>query len=190
MRLAHLVSALVLAAGAPACERAQSRETPREHGEVLALLDSGETALANGDGPALREAVNAWFALGVRDIDGALSPPPDRWLNAAAPPSAGEPPVRGAVRGPGVRQGALNAGEAVQFTRAFYAGRVSRITLRAESGAAMTLAIREKDGPLVCEHVARARPVTCEWTPVWTSDYLIEVRNLADDAARYSLVTN
>ncbi|MEO1039563.1 MAG: hypothetical protein AAFX09_08455 [Pseudomonadota bacterium] len=138
----------------------------------------------------LRHVLNQWDRLGVQGFDGEPSTIAEAW-SAAAQTGEDTPPVRGAVQGPGVHRGVLESGELAELTRAYYAGRVARITLGAPRGASLELRIQESDGgPTVCEPTLQSGPVTCEWTPIWTSDYVIEVRNLADGSARYRLVSN
>ena len=188
----NCIAGLVMLAGVWAVQTDSAKafaDTPVDHLELLALLDQGEAALATADPSALRQAADRWDRLGVRNFDGGPSLIGEAW-RAAASTGDETPPVRGAVQGPGVRRGALESGAQVRLTRAFYAGRVARITLGAPHEAALELRIQESEGPAVCEQVAHNGPVTCEWTPIWTSDYLIEVRNLADGPARYRLVSN
>ena len=163
--------------------------TPLDHLELLALLDEGEAALAAADDAALRRVLDQWEPLGVLGFDGEPSAIMQEWA-AAAPAGEDAPPVRGAVRGPGVHRGALEPGAQIALTRAYYAGRVAPITMGAPRGSVLALQIQEREGPTVCEHVSQDHPVTCQWTPIWTSDYVIEVRNLADGPARYRLVSN
>ncbi|MFN3834883.1 MAG: hypothetical protein ACK4NO_03170 [Glycocaulis sp.] len=191
LRIAVLpVLALAFALAGCATREAASIGTVAEpDGQIMAALDIGLRAQAAGDGPGLLAASSLLDGAGARPADGeddlaAL------WREQAAVLGEAVPPVRGRIAGPAYRNGVIGAGEAALLRDSFHSGRAARVSVQTRGTGTLRLSIRRADGEAVCETLVGAAPVTCQWVPVWSEPFHIEITNLTAGTVAYYLITN
>lgn len=183
-----LALAFVLA-GCATREAAGIGTVAEPDGQIMAALDIGLRAQAAGDGPGLLAAASLLDGAGARPADGeddlaAL------WREQAAALGEAVPPVRGRIAGPAYRNGVIGAGEAALLRDSFHSGRAARVSVQTRGTGTLRLSIRRADGEAVCETLAGAAPVTCQWVPVWSEPFHIEITNLTAGTVAYYLITN
>ncbi|GGB65338.1 hypothetical protein [Glycocaulis alkaliphilus] len=158
-------------------------------GQIFAALDIGLRAEAAGDGAALLAAASLLEASGARPAEGEADLAA-RWQARAAELGETVPPSRGRIAGPAYRNGIVGAGETALLRDSFHSGRAARVSLQARGSGTLRLSIRRHDGEPVCEALATTAPVSCQWVPVWSEPFTIEVVNLTGAQIPYYLITN
>ncbi|KPP81477.1 MAG: hypothetical protein HLUCCA04_06690 [Oceanicaulis sp. HLUCCA04] len=193
IRLSALAAASVLSAGLAACAGHQTTpplaSVAEPDGQIFAALDIGFRAEAASDGAALRAAASLLDSSGAVPAEGE----PDlmeRWRDMAAGLGEELPPVRGRIAGPAYRNGIVGAGAAAVLRDSFHSGRAARVSLQARGAGTLRLSIRRNDGEAVCEALASTVPVSCQWVPVWSEPFTIEITNLTGGQIAYYLITN
>lgn len=160
-----------------------SVETPAEVSERVALALAGaDTAAEAGDRAQLVQALRVIDAVGARALPGIADDPLPAWRRLASDPA---PPMRGSLLGPGYRHGRLDSGQSTRIEQLFLSGKRAKIAISTPDRSALTLRVRDaRDGP-VCE---RSGTGGCQWVPVFTQRYSIEIANRGAGPARYYLV--
>jgi hypothetical protein len=87
--------------------------------------------------------------------------------------------------GPAYKVLSLGAGKSAQFEQIFMAGQRARIMFVPRQGTRFQLSVTDDDGKRQCAAVDRA---PCDWTPIWTSRYRIELSNPGHGPALYYVV--
>lgn len=165
-------------------------------GQILAALDIGMRAEIAADATALMAAASLLESSGARPAPGEADLQ-QIWYARAAELGETVPPARGRIAGPAYRNGTLAGGEAAVLRDSFHSGRAARVSLQARGGGMLRLSIR-RGAPgsgagareTVCETLASAAPVSCQWVPVWSEPFTIEISNLTGGQVAYSLITN
>jgi len=128
---------------------------------------------------ARRDAARALAAAGAHPVDGTHD-------LAAAWGAMRTPPYRDRALGPGYRQIAIGGGSSARFEQVFLAGQRARVAVVMHGNAAVRLAVTDDDGQPQCgarEHAGR-----CDWVPLWTTRYRIELQNPGSAIASYTVV--
>ncbi|MGY6532339.1 hypothetical protein [Glycocaulis sp.] len=159
-------------------------------GQILAALDIGLRAEEIDDGAGMLAAASLLDGAGANPAEGednlAL-----RWRARAEALGETLPPLRGRTAGPAYRNGVIGPGEAALLRDSFHSGRAARVSVQTRGSGTLRLAIRRADdGETLCETLVTAAPVTCQWVPVWTEPFHIEVTNLTAGTVAYYLITN
>lgn len=192
-RLCALAIAVVFAAVPAGCASQQAvtalPAVGEPDGQIFAALDIGLRAEAADDGAALLAASSLLEASGARPGDGETDLAA-RWYDRAAELGESVPRSRGRIAGPAYRNGVVGAGETALLRDSFHSGRAARVSLQARGAGTLRLAIRRNDGEPVCEAVVSTAPVSCQWIPVWSEPFTIEVVNLTGAQIPYYLITN
>ncbi|WP_442571462.1 hypothetical protein [Glycocaulis sp.] len=193
MRASTLSGLTLMAIGFSACASHEPvpalASVAEPDGQILAALDMGLRAEAAGDGQALLAAATLLEASGAEPGEGE----PDlavRWQARAAELGETIPPTRGRIAGPAYRNGIVGAGEAAFLRDSFHSGRTARVSLQARGAGTLRLSIRREGGDAVCEAVVTTAPVSCQWVPVWSEPFTIEIVNLTGGQVPYYLITN
>lgn len=171
-------------AAVPALERVAEPD-----GQIFAALDIGQRAEHAADGAALLAAASLLEASGARPAEGEADLIV-RWRDMASELGETLPPARGRIAGPAYRNGSVGAGEAAVLRDSFHSGRAARVSLQARGAGTLRLSIRRNDGEAVCEALATTAPVSCQWVPVWSEPFTIEITNLTGAQIPYYLITN
>ena len=87
--------------------------------------------------------------------------------------------------GPAYKVLSLAPGKTAQFEQIFMAGQRARITVVPRQGTRFQLSVIDDDGKRQCNVADRA---ACDWTPIWTSRYRIELSNPGHIPALYYVV--
>lgn len=103
------------------------------------------------------------------------------WKVKAAPAAA----YRDRTLGPAYKVLSLGAGKSAKFEQTFLAGQRARITVVPRQGTRFQLSVTDDDGKRQCAAADRA---PCDWTPLWTSRYRIELSNPGHASALYYVV--
>lgn len=154
-------------------------------GELVAMaLAEAQAARESGDDAALSRAIGVVERAGAHPLDGWAGPDPvPEWHRRAPSTSA---PLRGSPLGPGYRLGQVPAGQSESFEQVFLSGRKASVSVATRDGKPVSLRVTDHDSRLVCQ----SGPGTCNWVPLFTQRYRIEVRNGGLQKANYYLVVD
>lgn len=158
-------------------------------GQILAALDIGFRGEAESDGPALLAAATLLESSGARPAEGEADLA-GRWFARAEELGESVPPTRGRIAGPAYRNGVLASAEAAVLRDSFHSGRIARVSLQTRGPGTLRLSIRRASGEPVCETLTGPAPVSCQWVPVWSEPFIIEITNLTGAQIPYYLITN
>lgn len=181
--LGTLVLAMALAACAVTSPASPSlsQPVPQPRAERLAeALAAAETAAADGDEPALRQALVTIDRLGATPLTDEDKATLNGWKTVSAD---AEPPMRGRTLGPAYRSGRISAGQRAIITQTFYGGEPANVSLRVAKGSPLRIRITDKTNRNVCEE--SAREASCRWMPLYTQVHQIELVNTRDQNSRY-----
>ncbi|HEY6814550.1 MAG TPA: hypothetical protein VI168_03325 [Croceibacterium sp.] len=177
--------ALLACAQAPASEVAT---TPPSAGDPLAdaaaLLAAGEAA----DGSTERAPLVARLdALRVAAAEGETDDPLAAWRAEAAAADSAAPVYRGRTLGPAYRRARIAPGARMQIEQIFYAGERAEIAAHSQGGQPIALEIRNPRTGKVC--IAELSPkASCNWLPLFTERFSIELVNQSRDQASVYIV--
>lgn len=192
MNVSRLTAVAVITAGllCAACAggvAASASDAPPAPGERVALaLAEAREASASGDTTRLSRAVAVLDRAGAKPVDGWTGTDPvPAWREKLDP---GAPPLRGSPLGPGYRCGQLLGGASDRFDQVFLSGRKAKIALSAPGNAPVALRIFDSQRKTVCTTSAMHR--ACNWVPLFTQRYTIEVINTGARNADYFIVVD
>ncbi len=153
--------------------------------DVAALLVAAESARNSGQRAPLIERLDA---LDVRLAQGAADDPLSAWRSAhqAASGSSAEP-WRGRTLGPAYRRAQIGAGESLRIEQVFYAGERAEIAAQASSGGQVALEVANPRAQAVCEQRLSPRG-TCNFLPIYTERFSIELENTGSQSASVYIV--
>ena len=186
MRLAAI--ALVVATALGACvgnaslEPAQHQASAAER--VAADLLAADEAEGAGNRAALAARLSRLHNRGTRALDEEAEASLLRWQAMSAPGAA---PMRGRALGPGFRRGTLAVGQRLRLEQVFRSGEPAEIVLAGRKQHRLKLILRDAKARTVCD----LDPVNgrgCQFTPVFTQRYVIEIANGGAGVATYYLV--
>ncbi|MEE4213212.1 MAG: hypothetical protein V2I43_28545 [Parvularcula sp.] len=163
---------------------AQAAETPSHHARIAQALEALDEADAAGEGRAL--AVIAGFS--PRPLGEGDDPLAELRLIYGLSDDAAGSPGRGATRGPQMRNAVLAPGETEDLPLSFLAGETAILTLQGSGGVA--LEVTGDAAGEVCAMNTSGAAVTCEWTPTVSEVFALTVRSEADEAVRYTILSN
>ena len=149
---------------------------------AVAGLRSGSAAETAHDRIRLGAAIRLVEATGAHPAD----PTDDvvsRWRAHAA--VASTPPYRDRALGPAYRHIALPRAGTIHFEQTFLAGQRARIAVVPLRRAAAKLQVLDDDGHPVC---AAASGGSCDWIPLWTTRFRVDVVNTGARDAEYIVV--
>lgn len=148
---------------------------PDDFTRVVAAVSAGDNPQ-----PAIRRrAGESLAAAGARPVAGT----PDL---AAAWGAAGAPVFRDRALGPAYRIVAVAPGGSARFDQVFLAGQRARIAVVAHGTAPARVAVTDDDGLPQC---GAGDPVgRCDWVPLWTTRFRIELHNTGIRSASYTIV--
>lgn len=150
--------------------------------DAVALLAAAESA----PGPQARALLVARLdALDVRLAEGAGDDPLGQWR--AEHEVAGGIPWRGRALGPAYRRARVGAGESLRIEQVFLAGQRAEIAAQASGGGQVALAIANPRSEAVCEKELAPR-ANCNWLPIFTERFSIELKNSGSQPASVYIV--
>lgn len=152
-------------------------------GKVASALARGETAFAAGDLETLRSVIRELEALGAAPDDASSADLVTQWRQSV--PDL-HPPMRGRALGPAYRKGQLEGQSVERIDQLFLSGKKASVALEGPSGRRADLAIFDADNNAVCGPKDKDR--RCQWIPVFTQRYRIEIANPGGSPISYFLV--
>lgn len=173
--------AAMTASAAPAYDA-----TPNIGERVAMALAEAQTARDAADSNALARALGIIDRSGAHPLDGwtGADPVPE-WRSLV--PATGSP-LRGSPLGPGYRLGQISAGQSESFEQVFLSGRKASVSIATREGKPVSLRVTDGDKRVVCQS-GQGSPA-CNWVPLFTQRYRIEVRNGGQQKANYYLVVD
>jgi hypothetical protein len=150
---------------------------------ALAALQTGSAAEARGHSAKLRRAAQILAVTGAYPLEGD-SDLSLRWLGKHGAPD--RPSFRNRALGPAYRRVTLNGGLSAHFEQVFLAGQRARVAIVPVGDAAFGLAIADDNGQSICG--ATAKNAQCDWVPVFTSRFRIDLQNASTRTASYIIV--
>lgn len=195
LRLGSLAGTCVvaaLAAGlATASQNAPAQaETPSLENSVARALAQASQAYAHGDELALSRALGILERAHARPLEGWDGPDPvAQWraeTTANGAPALTPPVYRGSPLGPGYRAGRIKGGASDRFEQVFLSGKKASIALSSAGSATLSLNVIDRDHHPVC----RGRAEECQWVPLFTQRYSIEIHNPGQQPAEYFIVVD
>lgn len=147
---------------------------------LLAMADQAQNAVERAT------FVNRLNALGVVLADGAPDDPLAGWRQEYAAANA-HPPFRGRTLGPAYRRAQLGAGQSLRIEQIFYAGERANIAAQVSGNAEVAMAIVNPRAEPVCARNL-APSATCNWLPIFTERFVIELQNRSNAPASVYLV--
>jgi len=150
-----------------------------------ALSAAGEASMQE-DKPRLASALALLDRAGARPAGDWQGPDPVPGWREKLGKTAQR--LRGSPLGPGYRCGQLDAGGSDRFDQVFLSGRRAKVALSAPGNAPLALRVLDAERKPVCagDNTRQA----CNWVPIFTQRYTIEVVNPGKRNADYFLVVD
>ncbi|WP_145955430.1 hypothetical protein [Sphingorhabdus sp. SMR4y] len=153
---------------------------------------AGQAAEESSDAAAMRAAARTLESLGARpDGDQAVSL--SRGWNEKASlidPSVSPPVYRGRALGPSYKKGLVSATSRVSIAQIFLAGKKASVALVPVSEKPVSIEVSDGEGKKICSRHTSSRPANCEWLPLFTERYQINIRTSESRPVPYYLVSN
>lgn len=156
---------------------------PDAFDSAIAALKSGFSLESKGPSPALRRAAARLSASGAHGLD----PSDDlvaRWLGSTKQTRSAV--FRNRALGPAYRRVTLNGGLTAHFEQVFLAGQRARVAIIPVDNAAFGLVVADDSGQSICAPKPVEGP--CDWVPLYTSRFSIDLKNHSAKTASYVLV--
>jgi hypothetical protein len=160
-----------------------ANSSPDAFSSALAALKAGVKAESNGSDSALRRAGARLSATGARPLE--RSADLAREWRRPGPQNSAET-FRNRALGPAYRRLTLNKGSTAHFEQVFLAGQRARVAIVPVNNAAFGLQVADDTGQSMCN--SRSAKGQCDWVPLYTSRYSIDLRNHSERTASYVLV--
>lgn len=159
---------------------------PTSGQRVAEALAQAQAARDGGDSETLARALGVIDRSGAHPLDGwtGADPVPE-WRSTVAPAGS---PLRGSPLGPGYRLGKVPAGQSDSFEQVFLSGRKASVSVATQGGKPVSLRVTDGDKRIVCQS-GKDGPA-CNWVPLFTQRYRIEVHNGGQYLANYYLVVD
>lgn len=153
---------------------------------------AGKQGEQNSDAQALRMAAQTLESLGAKPDAEQEDDLSKRWSEQATlmEPSTAVPVYRGRALGPSYKKGMVSAGSAVITDQIFLAGKKASVALVPLSSKPMSIKISDGAGKSICNRSAVSKPANCEWLPLFTERYRINIHTSASQPVTYYLVSN
>lgn len=178
--------AAMAASAAPAYDAPAYNIMPSTGQRVASALAQAQIASDNADNTGLASALGVIERSGAHPLDGwtGTDPVPE-WRSLVAATGS---PLRGSPLGPGYRLGQISAGQSESFEQVFLSGRKASVSIATRDGKPVSLRVTDGDKRVVCQS-GQSSPA-CNWVPLFTQRYRIEVRNGGQQKANYYLVVD
>lgn len=98
--------------------------------------------------------------------------------------------VRGAVGGPKYASSHVNAGATDVYNVSFRAGETAIVTVSGDGDTDLDLYIYDNNGNLIDSDTDYSDDCVCVWTPRWTGNFIIKIRNRGRVYNSYVIYTN
>ena len=108
----------------------------------------------------------------------------------AANPSSSLDAAPGRVGGPGEINTRVEAHDTDSYEIRFYGDEVAQIIVRGDGDTDLDLFVYDENGNLVASDTDSTDVCVVTWTPRWTGNFRVRVKNLGRVYNRYTLTTN
>ena len=155
-------------------------------------ISIGQQGEKNADADALRTAAQTLESLGARPEADQGEDLSRRWGKQAQliDPSAAPPVYRGRALGPSYKKGQVSSLSTVSTDQIFLAGKKASVALVPVSSQPLSITISDGQGKNICNRSTSSRPANCQWLPLFTERYRINIQNSARQPVSYYLVSN
>lgn len=152
----------------------------------------GKKGEKNVDADALRTAARTLESLGARPAGEEGDDLSRRWGEQAklVDPSTSLPVYRGRALGPSYKKGTVSAVATVSTDQIFLAGQKASVALVPVSSRPMSIRIYDGQGKNICSQSTSSRPANCQWLPLFTERYRIDILTSESRPVTYYLVSN
>lgn len=151
-------------------------------GDTAALLATAELARDASERAPLIDRLNA---MNVKLAEGGEDDPLSVWRSEHQ--AEGGTPYRGRTLGPAYRRARVAPGASLTIDQIFYAGERAQIAAQASSGGNVALAIHNPRNEAVCAK-SLAPSANCNWLPIFTERFSIELENRGSQPASVYIV--
>lgn len=151
---------------------------------ISQLLTRADAASSRGDVKTLSDIVTVLVNSGVGPVEGEAQDPIPGWIRQAEMTGT---PMRGRLLGPGFVRGQLAPGESWRREQTFFSGKPSTLSVTASGAGKVRMRIVDSAMRTVCQR-ASSMQKPCEFTPIYTQRYRIELTNEGNGNAIYYLV--
>lgn len=198
MGSASLLSGCVSASGGAASQsqiRADPAGSSSGEGPVTRAAHAiaiGQRGEINSDAEALRTAAQTLESLGARPDADQQEDLSRRWGEQASliDPSTPLPAYRGRALGPSYKKGMVSSLSTVSTEQIFLAGKKASVALVPVSFKPISISISDGQGKNICSRITESKPANCEWLPLFTERYRINIHTSASQPVIYYLVSN
>jgi len=181
---AGLPSANVDGALAAKASPKSTNQLPSRADKVAEKLAQAELAYDTGDKGRLTSLLAALNAIGVKPFGAAQGDTLAMWQSA----SGVEPePFRGRLLGPAYVRGELAPGEVWRSAQTFKSGEASTLSVSHKGSGPVRMTVSDGKARAVCTP-RRMKEPACQFTPMFTQRYDIELTNEGTEDAVYFLV--
>jgi hypothetical protein len=97
---------------------------------------------------------------------------------------------KGRVGGPGRSTTVVRANAVDSFTETFRGAERAAVYVEGDGDTDLDLFVYDENGNMVCSDTDGTDRMICAWTPRWTGNFTIRVRNWGGVYNQYSIVTN
>lgn len=97
---------------------------------------------------------------------------------------------KGRSNGPGQVSERVLAGDTDTYTIRFDGGESAGVVVVGDGDTDLDLYVYDENGNLVCKDDDRTDTMLCEWTPAWTGDFTVKIKNLGGVYNAYEMATN
>jgi hypothetical protein len=98
--------------------------------------------------------------------------------------------LAGAVGGPKYSSTQVLAGATDTFEVSFAAGELATVMISGDGDTDLDLYVYDENGNLVASDTGSSDTATVSWTPAWTGNFRVQVRNLGNVYNSYVVMTN
>ncbi len=152
----------------------------------------GKQAEKNADANALRIAAETLEGVGAKPEKDQRDDLSRRWSEQAKliDPSITLPVYRGRALGPSYYKGVLSPVSSTSTSQIFLAGKKASVALVPVSNKPMSINIYDGRGKNICTRSTELKPANCQWLPLYTERYRIDINTSANQSVTYYLVSN
>jgi len=97
---------------------------------------------------------------------------------------------RGRVGGPGRASGWVGARSTTTYNVTFRGGERAAIWANGPGRTDLDMYVYDQNGNLICRHIDYSDSMSCYFTPRWTGNFQVQIRNLGNIGVSHNLVTN
>lgn len=98
--------------------------------------------------------------------------------------------ARGRVGGPGRATGWVSARGTTSYNITFRGGERAAVWANGPGRTDLDMYVYDQNGNLICRHIDYTDRMSCFWTPRWTGNFRVEIRNLGHVGVSFNMVTN